>query len=193
MFFCRCSPDSCANQFAGEFSLLFIDNSFQIPAKLVWRPGKLPVRHVRCTDAETWRSPHVHASENPYHRFAWRHRWARSLFIAQSFTFQHYLALTAVIAKRRINTAHYGIGLLIDFGVELFIVSSFSRCEPSLLKPLIISYVIFIYCKASTHPTRIFYYNSTRKWLTKQTVFSSSCCRRLKHIDGWIIVASVAW
>lgn len=117
----------------------------------------------------TWRSSHVHATENPFHRFAWRHRRASTLFYRAKFYISTLSRFNSGdYEARRFNTAHYGIVLLIDVVVELFIVSSFSRCEPCLLKPLIISYVIFIYCKASTNPTCIFYDNSTRKWLTNK-------------------------
>lgn len=148
------------------YSLLYIDSSFQIPAKLSRWPGKLPVRHVRCTDALLmFTQPKIHFTVLHDVTVERAH-----FFIAAKFYISTLSRFNSGdYEARQFNTAHYGIVLLIDVVVELFIVSSFS---PSLLKPLIISYVIFIYCKASTNPTCISYANSTRKWLTnKQFAF----------------------
>lgn len=148
------------------FSLLFIDNSFQIPAKLTRWPGEttcLPCK-VQPDALLMFTQPKIHFTDLHDVTVERAHFFYRAKFYISTlsrFNSGDYEA-------RRFNTAHYGIVLLIDVVVELFIVSSFSRCEPCLLKPLIISYVIFIYCKASTNPTCIFYDNSTRKWLTNK-------------------------
>lgn len=78
------------------FSLLFIDNSFQIPAKLTRWPGEttcLPWK-VQPDALLMFTQPKIHFTDLHDVTVERAH-----FFIAQSFTFQHYLALTAVITK----------------------------------------------------------------------------------------------